>query len=191
MRAMWQKFGKPGGRAPGYVDRPYTIDDARQVLGAVSGDAAFADRFFATFIQGHDVANYQALLARAGLVLRRAFPGQPFIGQLRIQDAQGRARISTEVPFGSPAYAAGLERDDVIVSVAGKNISNATEVERTIREHKPGESIPVEFERRGQQTTGTLRLIDDPRVEIVTTESTGTAVTAAQKSFRDAWLHLR
>ena len=32
MRTMWERFGKPGG-APGYVDKPYTIDDARAVLG--------------------------------------------------------------------------------------------------------------------------------------------------------------
>ena len=28
MRAMWERFGRPGGRREGYVDRPYTIDDA-------------------------------------------------------------------------------------------------------------------------------------------------------------------
>ena len=38
MRAMWERFGKPGG-TPGYVDRPYTIDDARAVLATVADDA--------------------------------------------------------------------------------------------------------------------------------------------------------
>jgi predicted metalloprotease with PDZ domain len=40
MRGMWQRFGKPGGRLPGYVDRPYTIGDAKTVLASVSGDSA-------------------------------------------------------------------------------------------------------------------------------------------------------
>src|SRR5207247_1943006 len=38
MRAMWERFGKPGGHASGYVDRPYTIADAKAVLAAVAGD---------------------------------------------------------------------------------------------------------------------------------------------------------
>ena len=66
MRAMWEQFGKPGGRAPGYVDQPYTIADAKAVLAAVAGDAAFADDFFARYIQGHEVVNYARLLARRG-----------------------------------------------------------------------------------------------------------------------------
>lgn len=49
MRAMWQRFGRPGG-APGYVEKPYTMDDLRTVLVDVSGDAAFATDFFARFI---------------------------------------------------------------------------------------------------------------------------------------------
>jgi predicted metalloprotease with PDZ domain len=53
MRALWQKFGKPDGRVPGYVDNPYTIEDLKQTLGAVSGDSAFAENFFARFVQGH------------------------------------------------------------------------------------------------------------------------------------------
>ena len=72
MRAMWQKFGKPGGHAAGYVDHPYTIADAKEVLAAVAGDTAFADDFFAHFIQGHEIVNYARLLSDAGFVLRAA-----------------------------------------------------------------------------------------------------------------------
>ena len=113
-------MGKPGGRASGYVDRPYTMTDLKDTLAAVSGDARFADDFFARFIQGRDVVNYGRLLARAGFALRLAAPGRAFAGQLRLQDVRGRPRVTAAVPFGSPAYQAGLERDDVILAVAGE-----------------------------------------------------------------------
>ena len=92
MRALWQAHGKPGGKAPGYVDRPYTMADLKTALASVSGDAKFAEDFFARYIQGRDVVNYETLLARAGLVLRRASPGRAFAGDLRLQDVQGRPR---------------------------------------------------------------------------------------------------
>ncbi len=188
MRAMWLEFGKPGGRAPGYVDHPYTIEDARQVLGTVSGDTAFAADVFTRFIQGHDLMNYQALLARAGFVVRPAAPGQGFAGQLRLQDMQGRVRLTAAAPFGSPAYEAGLDRDDVILSAGGKDLSSSAEFDRLIRERKPGETLPITFERRGERVSGSIKIIEDPRIEVVRVEESGRAVTPAEKMFRDLWL---
>ena len=188
MRALWQKHGKPGGRLPGYVDNPYTMADLRSTLAAVSGDAAFADDFFRRFIQGHDLVDYAPLLARAGLLLRPRFPGRATAGELSLQDVQGRPRIREDVPLGSPAYVAGLDRDDVIVAVGGANVTSALEVERAIGMRRPGDTLPVLFDRRGQRMTATVRLVQDPRVELVTAEAAGQPLTAAQKSFRDAWL---
>ena len=42
MRALWRRFGRPGIDVPGYVKTPYTIDDLKDVLGTVAGDAEFA-----------------------------------------------------------------------------------------------------------------------------------------------------
>src|SRR5678816_1651033 len=50
MRALWEKFGKPGGRQIGYVDNPYSIDDVRKTLGQIAGDQTFADEFFRKYI---------------------------------------------------------------------------------------------------------------------------------------------
>jgi predicted metalloprotease with PDZ domain len=75
MRALWQRFGSSVAVVPGYVERPYTLDDVRTVLGEVSGDTAFAADFFGQFVQGHDVADYRQLLEGAGLMLRPAGPG--------------------------------------------------------------------------------------------------------------------
>ncbi len=156
MRALWRKHGKPGGRLPG----TWTTRTRSPTRGArwprSAGDAAFADDFFARYIQGHEVADYARLLARAGLILRPRFPGQGYAGDLRLQDARGGVRVVELVPFGSPAYAAGLERDDTIVSIGGAAASSAGDVERAIRTRRPGDTVPIVFERRGQRVTGTL-----------------------------------
>ncbi|OFW07211.1 MAG: hypothetical protein A3I61_04310 [Acidobacteria bacterium RIFCSPLOWO2_02_FULL_68_18] len=81
MRALWETHGKPGGKAPGYVDNPYTMADLEAALAAVSGDAAFADDFFARYIQGRELVDYERLLARAGFVVQPVSPGQARAGQ--------------------------------------------------------------------------------------------------------------
>ena len=188
MQALWQQHGKPGGRAPGYVDRPYTMNDLRNTLASVSGDTRFADDFFARFIQGRDVVNYERLLARAGFVRRLASPGRACAGQLRLQDAGGGPRVAAAVPFGSPAYQAGLERDDVILAVAGRDVAGAADFGRVISGRQPGDEVPVVFERRGQRVTGMLRLAESPQIQIVPAENLGQTLTEEQRRFREAWL---
>jgi predicted metalloprotease with PDZ domain len=184
MRAMWRRFGKAGGRMPGYVDNPYTLDDARAVLGEVAGDAAFANDFFRRHVQGHATLDYQRLLARAGLTLRAASMNHGFAGDLRLQQAQNAIRVGAAVPFGSPAYEAGLERDDVIVSLGGEEIRTVADATQAISSREPGETLPVVFERRGERVNATMRLVADPRQELVVDES----ATAEQRRFRDQWL---
>ena len=188
MRAMWERFGKPGG-TPGYVDRPYTIDDARAVLATVADDATFADQFFARYIQGHEAADYAPLLERAGLLLRPSNPGQPYAGGLQLQVSDDGVRVAADVPFDSPAFAAGLERDDRILSIAGTPITSEAVAREAIGRRKPGEAVPIEFARRGgERVTSTLRLVADPRVEVVTFEDAGRSLTEAHRRFRRAWL---
>jgi predicted metalloprotease with PDZ domain len=190
MRMMWERFGKPGGHAPGYVDRPYTIADAKAVLAAVAGDAAFADDFFARFVQGHEVVNYARLLSDAGLVLRPRSPQSGFAGELRLQDSPAGVRMAAAVLVGSPAYQAGLDRDDVITAIGPTATTRAEEVEAAIRATRPGTPLTVTYlhRGRGQPITATLRVIADPGLEVVPAEQAGQALTDTQRAFREAWL---
>ena len=190
MRAMWQQFGKSGERLPGVVEKPYTMADLKAVLASVSGDARFAEDFFARYIQGHEVVNYSRLLAQAGFQVRPSNPGAPWVGELVLQASSAGLRIVNPVPFGSPAYDAGLERDDVMVSVAGRGLGSDDTIADVLRQRKPGEVVDVIFERRGRQIKSSLRLAEDPRIEIVPVESAG-RLTGAQRRFRDAWMSSR
>ncbi len=189
MRAMWRKYGKPGGPAEGIVGHPYTIDEARETLGEVAGDPAFANDFFRRYVQGHDVAPYRTLLAAAGLVLRPAHAGRAWIGNLRLDFSSDGATMEGLAPFGSPAYAAGIDQDDRIVSIDGRKLDGDDGLRAVLNRHKPGDSVPVEFVRRdGQHVKATLKLAEDPTVEIVPVENAGGTLTAAERAFRKSWL---
>jgi len=187
MRTMWERFGKPGGE-PGYVSKPYTIDDAKAVLASVAGSPQFAQEFFAKYIQGHDAADYATLLGRAGLVMRPLNPGAAYAGGLQLQTAGDGVRVVTEVPFDSPAFAAGLEREDRVLSIGGTAVTTESTVREAIARRKPGDEVSIVFERRGgERVTAMLKLVADPRVEIVTIEETGKMPTGAQRTFRRNW----
>ena len=192
MRALWQQFGKSGERAAGYVEKPYTMADLKATLAAVSGDATFAADFFARYIQGHEVVDYARLLRRAGFLLRPHRPGAPFAGDLRLQGADGGVRVMSRVPAGTPWYEAGLDRDDLIVSVGNAPVRTADDLDRQIHQRRPGDTLPIVFQRRGgRNVSGVLRLIEDPGVEVVSVEAVGQPFTEAQRRFRHAWLSSR
>jgi len=92
------------------------------------------------------------------------------------------------VLFGSPAYVAGLEREDLIVSLGGTAVKNATEFDRAIAARKPGDPLPVVYERRGERFTSALTLVEDPHRELVAVEDAGQTLTEEQRRFRDRWL---
>jgi predicted metalloprotease with PDZ domain len=189
MRELWTRHGAPGGRVPGVVDRPYTMDDVRAALATVSGDAAFARDFLAAFVEGRELVDYPVLLARAGLVLRKVAAGRATAGALQLADGAGGIRMMAASPSGSPAYAAGLDRDDVILTLGGVRVASVSDWNRLLNTHKPGTSVPVTYRRRDANVNAVLALGEDPRVQAVPGEDAGLPPTAAQRAFRDAWLN--
>jgi predicted metalloprotease with PDZ domain len=186
MRAMWRVHGKPGGEQPGLVAKPYTLKDARDRLAEVSGDRAFADDFFDRYIEGREVADYARLLAKAGYVWRKRAPGSAWLGAPNAVDGSGA--VTTLASWGSPLFEAGLDQGDVIIDVDGKPIGGGV-LQAALKSRKPGDSLPITFRRRnGAAGQTTIVLKEDPSVEVVPVESTGAALTAEQKAFRDAWL---
>ena len=66
-----------------------------------------------------------------------------------------------DVTAGSPAEDAGLRSGDVIVTVEGRSIDDATELVVEIRNHAPGDTIAIGYTRGGQDRTASLVLGDD------------------------------
>ena len=180
MRAMWRVHGKPAA-TPGYVERPYTLADARARLAEVS-DRGFADDFFSRYIEGREVPDYPKLLDAAGVTVRprsvEAWTGAAIDDSGRVTAPRGT------MEWGSPAFEAGLEHDDVLISVDGQPFSSAL-----LKDRKPGDRVTLEVKHRGGVTgKGTLTFGTDPARQAVLNETGGKPLTAEQKAFRAAWL---
>ena len=205
MRAMWVAHGKPGGPAPGLVAKPYTLRDARDRLAEVSGDRRFADEFFEKYIEGKEPPDYGRLFARAGLVLRKSNPGAAWAGVLDRFGGGGRGgrrgarpaaaatqsaglRIPGLVAWGTPAFKAGLDQGAVITHADGQPVTSPDDWQNAVRAHKPGDQLTLQFTRHGAEFRGVITLAEDPTLEVVGVESTGAALTADQKAFRDGWM---
>ena len=197
MRRLWERFGAVPASAPGLVARPYTLADLRGELADLVGDRTFADAVFDRHIEGREVIDYGRLLGLAGYVVRRVAPDRASMGPVPIQeDARGlliggdRFRsASALVPFGTPAYAAGLDRGDLVVSIDGQAATMAAW--QAVLRRRPGEVVRLTIERRdGTRAAVTLTLAADPTIQVVAAETIGPLSDAA-RSFRDAWLRTR
>ena len=189
MRAMWRVHGKPGGSREGYVDRPYTTDDAQARLAEVSGDAAFARDFFDRYIRGREVVDYVRLLGRAGFVVRKREAGRAWWGDVRIDSRSDGAHLAAVVPSNTPAYAAGIDQDDTLVQIAGERVTSPEAVNTVLSRHRPGERVTIVYiDRAGASKTASVVLAENPHVDVVAVEAAGGSLTPAQRAFRDRWL---
>ena len=188
MRLLWQRFGRPGSGTPGVVDHPYTQADARAALADLTGDQVFAAEFFDRYVEGHDVIDYAPLLARAGFVLRPVREGLMWLGSPVIRFERGGALIVEPVPFGSPLYTAGVERDDLLVSINGQDLSFRGQLEVLLADLDGPQPVTLEYRRRGELVTTELAVQVDPALELLPVEQLGRRPTIDQQRFRAEWL---
>jgi len=188
MRRLWQDYGRVKAPAAGSVARPYTSEDLKTVLAEVSGDRVFAGEFFRRYIQGRDVADYGQLLGRAGLLLRKIRPGRAWIGRLEFDFTAGSARISAPAMEDTPAYAAGLDRGDELLSFDGRAVSGPGALDDALERRKPGDNVRMSIRRRGVARDLTISIQEDPAVHVVPVENTGRPLAPVERAFRSAWL---
>jgi predicted metalloprotease with PDZ domain len=191
MHTVWLNRGK--------VMKPYTIPDLQNDLAKTTGDPKFAAEFFSKYIYGIDKNNYEALLAKAGLLLRKAQPGKAWAGSLTGAARRGRsgqARTSTTpgIPIltstlqGSPVYKAGLDAGDVILKADGKDLKEEKDFDDVVASKNIGDKIVVDYQNRTGQHQATITLEENPYFEVVTYEKAGKELTKEQQDFRNKWL---
>src|SRR5471030_1914868 len=83
MHTVWLNRGK--------VMKPYVIADLQDDLAKVTKNPKFAAEFFNSYIYGVKKNNYEVLLAKAGLILRKAQAGKAWAGPLSSIANRGRA----------------------------------------------------------------------------------------------------
>jgi predicted metalloprotease with PDZ domain len=190
MKAVWLAVGK--------VQHPYTIPDLQKILGKLTSPK-FSDDFFKRYIYGIEKNNYEALLAKAGLLLRKAQAGKAWAGSLMEERYRGKSGlvkatstdgllVQTSTLMGTPVYKAGLDAGDIILKVDGQAITTEKDVETVVATKNIGDKIVVDYQNRTGAHQTTVTLEENPKLEVVTFESAGKVLTKDQQDFRDNWL---
>jgi len=130
---------------------------------------------------------YEALLARAGLMLREHGADEASLGAGLHFEEHG-AVIGSGTLIGSPLYNAGLDRGAVILEIDGRKLKSRKRLDRILRKKRPGDSVTVRYEQRGRTGSVEVALGSAARWEVVPFERADRKVTGEIRAFRQAWL---
>ncbi len=174
MQALWVKHGK--------TEIPYTIPDLEKVLASVT----FAENFFTRYVYGHQSFDYGPLLQKAGMSIKKQFPGKAWLGDMRWKD--GSTRISANTIADTPLYEAGLDINDQIVTLDGQEVVTAASITDILNRHKPGDQISILFRHREEVKSGMVTLSENPRFTVELNEKLNLPVSSEMLKFRKLWL---
>ena len=179
MQAVWMKFGK--------TEKPYVISDLQLVLETVTGDSAFAKDFFKKYVNGFESFDYSPLFKKAGMILKKEFEGQAWLGNIRYKE-NAELVIASNTIVNTPLYDAGLDIDDQILKLDGKMVKSEKDIKAILDAHKPGDDLSVEFMHRDAVNMSMIKLIENPKFVVLTNEKLSLPVTGDMLSLRKNWL---
>ena len=174
MRAMWRVHGKPGGAREGYVDHPYTIDDAEQRLAEVSGDASFAQRFLCEIRSRARAPGFCNSCCsrrglRSGMRTRAGRGGATFASNRATAGASPHPRSRIRRPT-KPALMSTMSCDSWTARVWHPLTMSRLCLDVTSLAIRLQWSLSIGLARRRRAK---VTLAADPQIELVAAESTG------------------
>ncbi len=180
MKFVWQTYGQK--------ETSYTVEDLHKMLNKYAGPD-FGNQFFGNYVYKSDMPNYAPLFKSVGVVLKQDST-KPFFGaSVSIKD-DGTAVIDRNVPIGSPAYKAGLENGDVIISINTISFKKEQRFSDFINQFKVGDVLEVTFKRYGVERSASLVLQADPSYSIQLMEKEGVKPSKEVLAKRKAWLKI-
>jgi predicted metalloprotease with PDZ domain len=179
MRALWKAHGK--------TQIAYTMGDLEKVLGHLTKNPPFANHFFKEYVHGTAKEDYASLLHQAGFVLQKSNPRKAYTGLTKVTFEGGKAVIG-QTQKGTPAYLAGLDIDDVLLTIDGTKIDDQAALTKVTEAHQPGDVVTVTYNFQGEEKTTKLTFTENPMLAIVSIEKTGGELTPAMQTFRNNWL---
>ena len=180
MRAMWREHPD--------IQKPYDLGDLERALAMATGDKEFAAEIFRRHVRGMEPMEYEPLLARAGLLLRKSRGGKVWLGAARIDYSDDGVEIASPTLRDSPLYTAGLDTGDRIVEWDGKALKSEKALDQWLASRKPGERAHLKIEGRSGKREADLVLTAAPTLEIVPYELADRPLTPEMTAFRQAWL---
>ena len=153
MKLVWKKYG--------VTEIPYTIQNLHNALNEYAGET-FGDHFFNNYIYQSEMPNYKTLMESVGVILEQP-KSEPYFGAYVSMSADKSGyMILRNTKMGSPAYEAGLDNGDVILSINDKPFTEDQKFEDYLKQFSIGEPLQVEFKRYGNDKTTEMVLIQSP-----------------------------
>jgi serine protease Do len=80
----------------------------------------------------------------------RGFLGISYDPREFLDEGTGRTGVSVRIPTDGPAARAGLQNDDMLVSLNGQRITSIQGMRSLISNARPGDSLKIEYKREGE-----------------------------------------
>jgi predicted metalloprotease with PDZ domain len=178
MRLLYSRYALP---KPGFLP-----DDAVKAASEVAG--VDVSEIFGKYISGKEPIPYEQYFTYAGIAVEKKLdPEKPWIGVSHSKSDDGYAKI-TDVVTGSPAEAAGLDRDDIVIGIDGRTVDEVS-FNETILDHKPGDTLHMMVIRLGEvkELAVTLMASPYPTYKLKPMENP----TDQQKAMYNSWMGIK
>lgn len=172
MKLMWKKYGK--------TEIPYDLKDLENALVEFAGKD-FSEDFFENFIYKSKMPNYEGLFEQVGLKISQDCDKTYFGARLR--DSEDGIFISSYPVEGSPAYKAGLDINDKILSVNSVEIKTEEDWNNSLKNLAPGDSIKIAIFRYGKEWEKEVILEADPNFVIEINQEASEEAKVARKNW--------
>ncbi|MDF4220503.1 peptidase M61 [Maribacter sp. M208] len=181
MKLVWTAYGKK--------ENPYTIENLNETLNTYAGEA-FGNNFFNSFIHKSEMPLYNELFKTVGVSLSQDTEVAYFGAAISItDDLNGKIKSNTKI--GSPAYIAGLDKDDIITSINSEPFPNGIQFNTFIKERfQPNDVLTITFLRDGLERKTEVTLTSDPNYAINLVEKNEKAPSKKILKARQAWLNV-
>lgn len=178
MKQVWKSYGK--------TEKPYVLKDLHSTLNKYAG-REFGDAFFDRYIYKSGMPNYESLLKTVGVTIRQ-HSERPFFGADMELDGDGNGVIKSNTQIGTPAYASGLDKGDVITAINGSAFPTDRKFSTYLETFKVGDTLKIDYERDGISRSTSVVLKPDPEYSIELMENKESAPSKKQLSQRKEWL---
>lgn len=178
MKLVWAKHGK--------TESPYTVRDLNAALTEYT-NPTFANDFFDSYVFKSKLPDYEKLLNSMGVSYAKNVPAKPFIG-ISYSKTDNAMTISDYPKINSPAYKAGLESKDILVSIDGKTITDGASLTDAVSASVPGKEITVVYKRLNEERTAKVMVEEDPNRSTKFFEDAGLKADADKLKRRTAWI---
>src|SRR6056297_89379 len=179
MKLVWKKYGA--------TEIPYTIQNLHHALNEYAGKS-FGDHFFNNYIYQSEMPNYKTLMESVGVILEQP-ESEPYFGAYVSMSADKSGyMILRNTKMGSPAYKAGLDNGDVMLSINDIPLTEDQKFEDYLKQFSIGETLQVKFTRYGMEKSTELILTPSPNFSFSLMEDKEQKPSKKMLEQRKEWL---